>query len=540
VKGVLALQYFGSIVLLLLMASGCEKQSDLSPVPEADVTILEPGVRSRISDARTEFEKAIKSNNSSTTKARAYGDLAMVYHAQDLTIPAKVAYLNALRLDPREKQWPYLLAQLYADKGDVSDAIKYFEIVLGLDPAYWPVQIYLGQMYLLEGDLNKAALSFEKAKQNSATRAAALAGLGKVALVGGLYKEAAANLEEALRLAPNASRLRQPLALAYRGLGEAGKAQATLARFSSSGAEPGFPDPIVDQLSDKVAVSRVLLRRGQRLGQEGRFDLAEVAFRAAVASDPTNTEALTNLGIALANIGKSGEAQKTLAESLRMDDTSAIAHLSLGVVYDRMGEDENAIAQYRSAMEHDPRNLQAVVYLADATMRTGAPLDAAHLYSQALSLQPKSSRIELSLAFALIKARDYSKAKEVLETAVSQAPKDAELNNTMARLLATAPIAEVRDGKRALAIATSLFTSSPNLEVGQTYAMALAESENFADAVKVQQEILSGYEKSDSRADKTFLLGNLDAYLRSEPVREGWSPEDLSFHPRSPAAARAK
>jgi tetratricopeptide (TPR) repeat protein len=526
-------------MLLAFIVEGCDRQPDLLPMPKTDLSAVEPAVRNRITAADAEFDASIKSKASSADLARAYGELAMVYHAQDLTTPARVAYVNAHRLDPRDKRWPYLLAHLCADEGDVPEAIKYFEMVRDIDPEYVPAKIYIGQMYLLTGELEKARSVFEKARGDRDAAAAALAGLGKVALAGGQYQEAAARLEEALKLWPGASRLRQPLAAAYRGLGDPTKAQANLAQFATSGGEPGVTDPVVDAMSDKVVVSRVLLRRGQQFGKEGRFDLAEGAFRAAVASDPGNAEALANLGISLANLGRLEGAQKNLVESLRLDDSSAVAHFSLGVVYDRRGEDESAIAQYRSAVEHDPNNIQAAVYLADAIMRAGSSLDAARWYRRALSVEPGSSRIALSLAFALIKAADYGEARKVLETAVSQQPQNAEVTNTLARLLATAPEAEVRDGKRALAMAKSLFESTLSLEVGQTYAMAFAESEYFTEAVKLQQQIITGYERSGMPADKSFLAQNLAAYLRHQPVRKGWSTEDPVFQPRSPAAARA-
>ena len=282
-------------------------------MPKVDLSAVEPAVRNRIAAADAEFDAATRSKPSAADLARAYGELAMVYHAQDLTTPARVAYTNAHRLDPHDKRWPYLLAHLYADQGDLPEAIKYFEMVRDIDPTYVPAGIYLGQMYLLSGELDKARSTFEKAGDGDA-EAAALAGLGKVALAGGQYKEAAARLEEALKLQPNASRLRQPLAMAYRGLGDAAKAQANLAHFATDGAEPGVPDPIVDAMSEKVVVSRVLLRRGQRFGKEGRFDLAERAFRAAVASDPQNAEAFANLGISLGNLGRTAEAQQYLVE----------------------------------------------------------------------------------------------------------------------------------------------------------------------------------------------------------------------------------
>ena len=532
------LPFIAAGMLLSFVGAGCDRRPELLPIPKTDLSTVEPAVRDRIAKADEELAAAIKSKVSSADLARAYGELAMVYHAQDLTTPARVAYIDAERLDPHDKRWPYLLAHLYADQGNVPEAIKSFETARDIDPSYMPSEIYLGQMYLLNGELDKARSAFERAKADKDAAAAASAGLGKVALAGRHYQEAAARFEEALKLRPNASRLREPLATAYRGLGDTAKAAATLAQFASDGSEPGVSDPVVDAMGDKVVVSRVLLRRGQRFGKEGRFDLAERAFRAAVASDPGNAEALANLGISLANLGRIDEAQKFLVESLRLDDGIAVAHFSLGVVYDRQGDDASAIAQYRSAVEHDQNNVQAAVYLADAEMRTGASQDAARWYRQALSAQPGSIRITLSLAFALIRDADHEAARTVIETTLSQHPQNPELVNTLARLLATSPSSTVRDGKRALAMAKPLYEATHNLTVAQTYAMALAESGDFDEAAAVQQATIAGYQRSGLPADRIFLARNLTAYVRHEPVREGWPSDDAVFRPRSPAAAR--
>src|SRR6202000_2523540 len=405
-----------ALAVLALIVTGCDNQPDLLPMPTTDLSIVEPAVRNRITAANAEFDSIAKPRTSKADLARAYGDLGMVYQAQDLTKPAEVAYTNARRLDANDKRWPYLLAHLYADQGRIPEATRYFEIARDIDPAHVPTKIYLGQMYLFNGDLFKARAIFEKAKGDKVGKAAALAGLGKVALAAGQYQEAAVSFEEALKISPGANRLRQPLAMAYRGLGDTAKERANLAQFALDGQEPSLPDPIVDAMSEKLVVSHLLVRRGQRFAKEGRFALSEGAFRAAIASDPNNAEALANLGISLANLGRNVEAQKNLIESLRLDEGNAVAHLSLGVVYDRQGEDAAAIAQYRSAIERDPNNIQAAVYLADAIMRSGSSVDAAQWYRQALSKEPRSTRIALSLAFALTKATDYAEAKKVLET----------------------------------------------------------------------------------------------------------------------------
>jgi len=528
-----------AVPLLFMGAAACEPPvGGLAPVPATDTGKLEVAVRNRIAAAHAEFDRIASRSPSRAELAAAYGELAMVYHAQDLPTPAEVAYANAHRLAPRDKRWIYLLAHLYADASKLSQATQAFETVRAIDPDDAPTRIYLGQLYLQAGELDKARASFEKAGASKDARAAALAGLGKTALAGGQYKEAAENLEEALKLWPNASRLRQPLAMAYRGLGDTAKAQANLARHVPKGPEPGLVDPIVDEMSSRVVVSRVLLRRGQQFGKEGRFDLAEQAFRAAVASDPVSAEARANLGISLANVGKVQEARDELAESVRLDDSNALARMSLGVVHDRLGDDKAAREHYLAALHQDPDNLQALVYLADLSLRTGAPDEAARYYRRALE-NGYSTRIALSLAMAQVKSGRHAQARQTLEGALAAEPGSAEVVNSLARVLATAPQAQVRDAPRALELSQELFEKTRSLAVGQTYAMALADNGRFAEATTLQRETIIGYERSKTPVDKDFLDRNLRLYEQRRPAREGWSPRDPAFHPRSPAAARA-
>jgi len=285
-------------------------------------------------------------------------------------------------------------------------------------------------------------------------------------------------------------------------------------------------------------VSRVLLRRGQQFGKEGRFDLAEQAFRAAVASDPVSAEARANLGVSLANVGKVEEAREQLAESIRLDDSNALARFSLGVVHDRLGDDKAAREQYLAALRRDPYNVQAMVYVADLALRAGAPGEAAGYYRRALQKTGHSTRIELSLAMALVKSGRHAQARKTLEDALAAEPRSAEVVNSLARVLATAPQAQVRDAPRALELSQKLFEATRSLAVGQTYAMALAENGRFDEASKLQRETIIGYQRSKTPVDSDFLQRNLRLYEQGRPAREGWSAHDPEFHPRSPAAAR--
>jgi tetratricopeptide (TPR) repeat protein len=527
-----------SALLLLVMVGCTDYTRGLTELPAVETKGLEPSVIKAVERARAQFDSIAAKRPARDKLADAYGELAMTYHAQDLVAPAAVAYANAHALAPDDKRWSYLLGHLYNDSARVPEAIASFEATIAKHPTDAPALLALGQIYLQTGAFDKSEAMYERLRAQPGGQAAALAGLGKLALARHDYPTAVAHLEEALKLVPDASRLRQPLAMAYQGAGNKAKAEEQLRLFHTDGFEPTVDDPLADALSDKVAASRVLLRRGQRDGKAGRFDLAEKAFRRAVAADPDDAEAIANLGISLANLGRIDEAQQRLEEALGKDDSIVAAHLSLGVVYDRKGRDSSAIEQYARTVALDPANVAALVYQADALMRTGEAARAIPLYRDALARAPRAARMEMSLAMALIRNGDQAQARAVLETALTAQQDNYAVANALARLLATATDASLRDGARALELARNVFAATRSPEVGQTYAMALAETGRFTEAAKLQQETLIAYERSKLPVFRPALERNLERYKRNEPAREGWAPEDPIFQPRSPAAQR--
>jgi predicted Zn-dependent protease len=138
---------------------------------------------------------------------------------------------------------------------------------------------------------------------------------------------------------------------------------------------------------------------------------------------------------------------------------------------------------------------------------------------------------------ALVKSGRYAPARKTLEDALAAEPGNAEVVNALARLLATAPERRVRDAPRALQLSQKLFEATRSLAVGQTYAMALAESGRFGEATTLQQETIIGYQRSKTPVDAQFLERNLGLYRSRKAAREGWSARDPAFFPRSPAAA---
>jgi len=523
--------------ILLLLGCG-DARNDLKSVPQPDTSTFEAGVRTRLNTARAEFDAIAAGHPSDRELAEAYGKLAATYQAQSIHSEAEASYLNARSLEPGDKRWPYLLARLYADEGKVREAITSFETVLKLDPADVPSLIFLGRLYLTDGQPDRARPLFEKALDNGDARAAALTGLGKVALAERRYRDAADRFEAALARAPGATRLNQPLAVAYRELGEIEKSEERLRHYSPDGLEPGVSDPVLDEVNSRSAAYRSLLARAQHAATLGRLDLAERAFREAIQSDPDNLDAIANLGITLANMGRVEEGQQFLRKAVGLDANNAATHLSLGIVYDRQGLDQLAIDEYAAASSHDSNNLQAIVYRADAEMRLGSADEAASLYREALAKSSSSTRLQMSLAIALIRARRFAEARATLESALKREPSNPDMLNALARVLATASQGPVRDGPRALEISRKLYVATGNDPVvGETLAMALAETGNFRDAVKMQQDAIDALRRQGATISPDgILVQNLALYAHHKPSRLGWSADDALFQPRSPAA----
>ncbi|MEQ1807349.1 MAG: hypothetical protein ABL900_18370, partial [Burkholderiaceae bacterium] len=127
-------------------------------------------------------------------------------------------------------------------------------------------------------------------------------------------------------------------------------------------------------------------------------------------------------------------------------------------------------------------------------------------------------------------------ARAELERGVAADPEHAGAANALARLLATSADPGVRDGRRALALARALRERTNSAEVGQTFAMALAQAGDFNGAVQVQQQIIATLARGS--ATPQFLQDNLARYAQRQPARAAWPADDPIFKPRSPAVAR--
>jgi tetratricopeptide (TPR) repeat protein len=135
----------------------------------------------------------------------------------------------------------------------------------------------------------------------------------------------------------------------------------------------GAPPPAQEQLTDSN-VRRDRSELLQRSEVQGHLEKAQRALRAAVAADPSLSEARLRLGRLAWRLGKGAEARSALEEVLTRDHTRGeafLAHLFLGRVHEDAGRLDEAARSYEAALALESNTQSARLALSHLRLRRG-------------------------------------------------------------------------------------------------------------------------------------------------------------------------
>lgn len=182
---------------------------------------------------------------------------------------------------------------------------------------------------------------------------------------------------------------------------------------------------------------------------------------------------------------------------------------------------DKAIAAFTEAIKLDPNNADAYVHRGLAYDEKKEYDKAIADYTEAIRLDPKDDTAYHNRGHSYEMKKEYQKAIDDYNAALGINPEDSESQNSLAWVLATCPKDGLRDGKRALDLATKA-TKSPGGKKDAIYldtlAAAHAETGNFPEAVRVQKKANKiGFEdaEEDRKAQKRLKL-----YEQNKPYRD--------------------
>jgi tetratricopeptide (TPR) repeat protein len=397
-----------------------------------------------------------------------------------------------------------------------------------MSPEYVAASVNLGNIFLQLNRLDEAKQNFKAALIIDESSAAALYGLGQVALSQRSYAEAVNYLEKSLVLVPGANRIHYSLAMAYRGLGDGEKARAHLAQQGSVGVR--VADPLFDGLRDLIAGERVHLIRGKLAIESKRYAEAADEFRRAIAARPDSLSAHLNLGAALTQTGDLQEAKSQFGESLRIDPNNTIAHYNLAILMAKEDQHEQAIAHLRSVLSVSSDDFGARFLLAQELRKSGRFEDALVEFSRVVEADPDNEEALLEEVKLLLRRKQYKQALDGLEKGHVQHPQKGQTAVMLAYLLAASPQYDLRNGARALELAQLVYNATGLTNHGIVVALALAEL-GRCDEASAWLRLMTA---RASEAGKSDVVERLKAELnRTETARPCRPAADITFSDQS-------
>jgi tetratricopeptide (TPR) repeat protein len=295
-------------------------------------------------------------------------------------------------------------------------------------------------------------------------------------------------------------------------LGMKGQDAAAIAQFQKALAiRPGYADTYVN-------LGNVLMHVN--------LDEAIADYRKALAITPDKAEILNNLGKALGMKGDDAAAIAQYQRVLEIQPGYANAHFNLANRLLKVGRLEEAAAQYQQALEIQPNDAEARNKLGKTLLLKG-DFDGAMscfektttlspdpfsrwlnvgsgflqqddwqtaivCFHQALKINPRSAEAYANLGMACFKKGGAKEAIDSWQQALSINPDQVNVQISLARLLATTPDTKLRDGPKAIALATQAnqLSKGGNPVILQTLAVIYAQAGNYGEAASTARRAL--------------------------------------------------
>ncbi|WP_159978858.1 MULTISPECIES: tetratricopeptide repeat protein [unclassified Novosphingobium] len=261
---------------------------------------------------------------------------------------------------------------------------------------------------------------------------------------------------------------------------------------------------------------------GVALKNDGAYEEALAAFAAALDLRPGHDATLANLGSCLIAAGRCEDALKVLAAAGDKPD----ALNNMGVALARVGRHDEAAARYNRSLALRPGHLETALNLIDALAASGRRDEAENLVRQVLRAQPRNLRAANQLGLMRESAGDFAGAVAALRGAFDPAAPNHALGINLARVLILAG-----EGEDALGVCGTLASTQPSVTTPLALSVAAFERLGHVrerDAMMALDRFVSVHDitAAPGFADMAQFNAALVAELRAHPSLT-FEPEGL-------------
>ena len=184
---------------------------------------------------------------------------------------------------------------------------------------------------------------------------------------------------------------------------------ALLALSIPSAAQPTRPAPSADENPERI------LERAYQLHQSGDIEGAIREYQAYLTLRPERVDARSNLGAALARLGRYADAIDQYKRALALDGRNQAIRFNLAVAYYKTARIVSSSKELEAVVAAQPENRTAVLLLADCNLRLGEFKKVIELLTPVESAEPNNRAVAYMLGLALINDKQLEKGQERIE-----------------------------------------------------------------------------------------------------------------------------
>jgi tetratricopeptide (TPR) repeat protein len=335
---------------------------------------------------------------------------------------AEIEFKTACELDPLYADAFNNLGLVYKFKGQFALATTALETAIKIKPKWAAPYSHLGAVYLATGDLDKAVKILTKATEIDTKFADAFYNLGIVYLARAKkssdpkkdWEEAAKALQQATSVNSHLYAAHLDLADTYVLLGQLEK--AILRYRLAIETNPKDPEPwrhlgnlykqTGDETKAKECFDKVkilepkseedLLKTGQDLTSQKRYDEAMAVFQRALQKNPNDAMAYFNIGYLLAAQGRDAEAAGAYQRAIQADPNFLEGYFNLGMTLKKLNNPRGALAAFQQAVRINPAHAESLYEAGGLELQLNNPRGCFAAYCQFLMVAgnrfPQESR----------------------------------------------------------------------------------------------------------------------------------------------------
>jgi len=417
-----------------------------------------------------------------------------------------------LAFDPDNAEGQYFIARLNAlPGGNAQRALTAVEAAVRLSEKNPPLK---AQALVLRGEMasdkEQKLADFDAALQVQPENTQALRARGFLHLVSDHYDKAKADLTQAAKIDPDHAPTHEALGL-------------ILMLSKDFDASMKHLDTAAELAPENPSVQA---NRARVLAMQRKTDQAIEAIDKALKASPNNVGWQLLKANILSMAGKKDEAlegvdklisgQPALVEAMRIR-----AHILAGS--EKLPQ---AIAELEKAVENFPGDMELAADLAMLYTADKKPRRAIAIYDKMLAGDAKLPQFYRGRADAYLSIGRQKEAIDDYEAALKKDPTDSGVLNNLAWILATSPEPKLRNGKRAIELATKACeeTDYKAAHILSTLAAAYAETGEFKSAIEWSEKAVKA--GGDEAETNEQLAKELASYKEGKPWRELQTTEE--------------